>query len=101
LPLRSGIFCYGLIPDLFFTFSTGSKDMLGKTFKIKKEHLKAVKASDQDVRTGSHAFRVAVAMSESTKKNFWELIRELYPETEGYNLSFNSKNMEISVTGGE
>ena len=73
--------------------------MLGKTIKIKKEHISHVGDLHEAILDGCQMVEQGNKMIREKRKNLWVFIGELYPETKEYNMILDHKTNEIRIIG--
>lgn len=72
---------------------------LGEVIEIKEEDKKAINELNKACDTAFVAFNDATAMRKLSLSKLWDFIKEKYPETNNFELSYDSKNKEIILIG--
>ncbi len=75
---------------------------VGDVVEVKKEHIAHMAELQKQEKTAWTVMESGGRMYEKAKSKLWEFVLELYPELEGYDMTYRSKDKEhpvILITG--
>lgn len=73
--------------------------LLGTAITLNPEHHDAVESITLLMRSADEMLISGAQLKREYTKKLWELVRTLYPETEGYALSMNYASKRVNLTG--
>lgn len=73
-------------------------NLVGTTIKVKEEHKKAVETIVEQKKKAIVAYELAIGEIERNKKQMYNLIKDLYPETKDYGCSVNIDGDSFTIS---
>lgn len=72
---------------------------LGEVVQVRPEDYENLKALQDSLNDANVAFAKASNMIREASDGLWEYILTKYPDLDGYNISYNSREQVISIRG--